>query len=183
MSLLPVKQKSCPRRNENLSSTFILSKHATLRMAQRNISLRDLEYVLKHGEHIYRTGVAIYILRKRDILQRDRKTSKITRLEGTVVLTGFLQDGTREIITIYRNKSAHKEIRSKAKYDKRSRYRTNRDLSLNEWLLLAESIASLVNGQRNDAQKGQPVHKMDIDPKTRGGILFENGESRGNSLW
>ena len=101
-------------------------------MAQRNISLRDLEYVLKHGEHIYRTGVAIYILRKRDILQRDRKTSKITRLEGTVVLTGFLQDGTREIITIYRNKSAHKEIRSKAKYDKRSRYRTNRDLSLNE---------------------------------------------------
>jgi len=101
-------------------------------MAQRNISLSDLEYVLEHGERIYKTGIAIYILRKRDIPQRDRKTSKITRLEGTVVLTGFLQDGTQEIITIYRNKSARKGIRSKTKYDKRSRDRTNRNLSLNE---------------------------------------------------
>lgn len=104
-------------------STLTISKHAILRMAQRNISLSDLEYVLAHGERIYRTGITIYLLRKRDILPGDRKRSTITRLEGTVVLVGFKPNGTLEVITIYRNKSAFKVIRSKAKYDKRIRYR------------------------------------------------------------
>ena len=108
---------------KNSRSTFALSKHAILRMAQRNVSLSDLEYVLEHGERIYRTGITIYILRKRDIPQSDRKRSAITRLEGTVVLTGFRPDCRWEVITIYRNKSARKEIRSKAKYDRRSRFR------------------------------------------------------------
>jgi len=110
---------------ENSRSTFALTKHAILRMAQRNVSLCDLEYVLEHGERIYKTGITIYVLRKRDIPQSDRKSSTITRLEGTVVLAGFLWDGRPEIITIYRNKSACKAIRSKEKYD-RSRYRTTR---------------------------------------------------------
>jgi hypothetical protein len=107
---------------ENSRSTFALSKHAILRMAQRNVSLSDLEYVLEHGERIYRTGITIYVLRKRDIPQSDRKKSAITRLEGTVVLTGFTQNGNLEVITIYRNKNARKDIRSKAKYDRRSRF-------------------------------------------------------------
>jgi hypothetical protein len=96
-------------------------------MAQRNISLSDLEYVLDHGERIYKTGVPIYVLRKRDIMQSDRKNSEITRLEGTVVLSEHWQDGTLEIITIFRNKGAFKAIRGKAKYDKSSRYRTIRN--------------------------------------------------------
>ncbi len=108
--------------------TFSLSQHAVLRMAQRNVSLDDLEYVLEHGERIYKTGITIYVLRKRDIPQSDRKKSEITRLEGTVVLTGFSQDGILEIITIYRNKSAFKELRGKAKYDNRKKYRTHRNL-------------------------------------------------------
>jgi hypothetical protein len=87
-------------------------------MAQRNVSLSDLEYVLEHGERIYRTGITIYVLRKRDILQSDRRSSTITRLEGTNVLTDFTHDGRLGIITIYRNKSACKAIRSKAKYNK-----------------------------------------------------------------
>lgn len=110
--------------NEILRSTLAISKHAILRMAQRNISVSDLEYVLEHGERINRTGVTIYALRKRDILQSDRKRSTITRLEGTVVLTGLRRDGRLEVITIYRNKSAFKVIRSKAKYDRRNRYRS-----------------------------------------------------------
>lgn len=108
--------------------TFNLTKHAVLRMAQRNISLRDLEYVLEHGERVYKTGVTIYVLRKRDILQDDLKKSQITRLEGTVVLTGFSQEGDLEIITMYRDKSASRTIRCKEKYDHRRRYRLNRNL-------------------------------------------------------
>jgi hypothetical protein len=99
-------------------------------MAQRNISLGDLEYVLEHGERVHKTGVTIYILRKRDILQNDRKKSEITRLEGTVVLTGFSQDGNLEIITTYRNKSAFRMLRCKEKHDHRRKYRTNRNLPL-----------------------------------------------------
>ena len=96
-------------------------------MAQRNVSRNDVEYVLEHGERINTTGIMVYILRKRDIPQDDRNKSEITRLEGTVVLTGFTQDGNLEIITAYRNKSALKAFRCKAKYDNRKRYRTNRN--------------------------------------------------------
>jgi hypothetical protein len=80
-------------------SMINLSQHAVLRMAQRNISLCDLEYVLEHGERIHKTGVTIYVLRKRDILQNDRKKSEIMRLEGTVVLTGFSQDGNHHHVS------------------------------------------------------------------------------------
>jgi len=115
-----------------LFSTLNLTKHAVLRMAQRNFSPQDLEYVLEHGERINTTGVTGYILRKRDIPQSDRNKSEVTRLEGTVILTGFSQDGHLEIITAYRNKSAFKELRSKPRYDGRKKYRTDRDLSLAE---------------------------------------------------
>jgi hypothetical protein len=107
-----------------------LSHHAILRMAQRNISLGDLEYVLEHGERVHKTGVAIYVLRKRDIPECDRKRSEVTRLEGTVVLADFSADGNLHIITMYRNKSAFRTIRCKVKYDIRRKYRTNRNLPL-----------------------------------------------------
>jgi hypothetical protein len=90
-------------------------------MAQRNLSLGDLEYVLEHGERVHKTGVTIYILRKRDILQKDRKKSEITRLEGTIVLTGFSQNGNLKVITMYRNKSAFRSVRCKEKYDCRKK--------------------------------------------------------------
>jgi hypothetical protein len=111
-------------------SILNLSQHAILRMAQRNISLGDLEYVLEHGERVHKTGVAIYILRKRDIPQSDRRMAEITRLEGTVVLTSFSENGNLQIITMYRNKSAFRTIRCKAKYDNKKRYRTNRNFPL-----------------------------------------------------
>jgi len=96
-------------------------------MAQRNVSRADLEYVLEHGKRINTTGIAVYLLRKRDIPHEDCNKSEITRLEGTVVLTGFTQNGDLEIITAYRNKNAFKAFRCKVKYDKRKRYRTNRN--------------------------------------------------------
>jgi len=107
-----------------------LTQHAVLRMAQRNISIRDLEYVLEHGERVYKTGVTIYALRKRDILQNDRRNSDITRLEGTVVLTGFSQDGRLEIITMYRNKCAFQMFRYKEKYDIRRKHRKSRNFPI-----------------------------------------------------
>ena len=115
---------------DKLISILNLTKHAILRMAQRNISLVDLEYILEHGERLHKTGVTIYILRKRDILQSDRKKSEITRLEGTIVLTGFSQGENLEVITMYRNKSAFRALRCKEKYDNRRKDGTNRKLPL-----------------------------------------------------
>lgn len=105
-------------------STFSLTKHAAVRIAQRNISLLDLEYILEHGERIYKTGVSMYILRKIDIPPGDANKSHITRLEGTVLLVGFSQNGDLEIITAYRNRNALKTLRRKSKYDNRGEYRT-----------------------------------------------------------
>jgi hypothetical protein len=115
-----------PAGTETTRPAIAISKHAGLRMAQRNISLHDLEYVLEHGKRINRTGITIYILRRRDIRESDRRISEITRLEGTVVLTGFTKDHRLEIITIYRNKAAFRGLLCKAKYDRRIRYRTSR---------------------------------------------------------
>ena len=127
---IPGSGKSRMKGVDKLISLLNLTQHAVLRMAQRNISLDDLEYVLEHGERVHKTGVTIYILRKRDIPQNDRKKSEITRLEGTVVLTGFSQDGNLEVITMYRNKSAFRTLRCKEKYDYRRKYHLNQNLSL-----------------------------------------------------
>ena len=109
-------------------SMLNLSQHAVLRMAQRNISLDDLEYVLEHGERVHKTGVAFFILRKRDIPRADRKRSEIMRLEGTVVLISSMEDGKPEIITTYRNKGAIRTLRRKAKYDIRRKDRRSWNL-------------------------------------------------------
>ena len=94
-------------------------------MAQRNVSLDDLEYVIEHGKRINTTGITVYMLRKRDIPDDDRNRSKVTRLEGTAVLTTITKKGDLKIITAYRNKGVFKAFRCKAKYDIRKRYQTN----------------------------------------------------------
>ena len=125
-----INSDDATRSGDQMASMLHLSQHAVLRMAQRNISLHDLEYVLEHGGRVHKTGVEFYILRKRDIPQDDRKRSEIMRLEGTVVLTSFMEDGNPEIITMYRNKGAFRSVRSKAKYDNRGKYRAHRNIPL-----------------------------------------------------
>ena len=123
-----VDRRSSPM--DKLPLNLKLSQHAVLRMAQRNISVDDLLYILERGERVHKTGITIYILRKRDILKNDLKKSEITRLEGTVVLTGFSQDGKLEVITMYRNRDGFRAVRYKAKYDNKRKYRKNRNLLL-----------------------------------------------------
>lgn len=77
-----------------------LSLHAQQRLAQRNLDQRAIDYVLKHGRLIRRTGVQFYVLGARDIPLQDGRRSSITRLIGTTILVS--RDGT--IITVYRNR-------------------------------------------------------------------------------
>ena len=81
-------------------------------MAQRNLSERDVEYVLKHGCRHYTGGVEFRFLRKRDIPAQDR--SSFARLEGTAVVVGSQSEA--DVITVWRNrKHGLRRIRHKAK--------------------------------------------------------------------
>ncbi len=99
-------------------------------MAQRNLSERDVEYVLKHGCRVYNGGVEFRFLRKRDIPRQDR--SEFGRLEGTAVVMrnhapnaewSVVQDealvsnqNESDVITVWRNrKHGLRRIRHKAK--------------------------------------------------------------------
>lgn len=86
---------------------FNLSQHARERIARRNLSAEDLEYVLQHGHRLRVTGVRIYHLRRRDIPYSDQRVSRVSQLEGTTILVS--RDNT--VITAYRNREClHREL-------------------------------------------------------------------------
>lgn len=87
------------------------SEHAITRMAQRNLSRQDIEYVYEHGQRIWSGGVQHRFLRHNDIPDGDRKRKH--RLEGTVIL---LDKSGKTVITAYRNRRGLKNIRQKQKW-------------------------------------------------------------------
>ena len=87
------------------------SEHARVRMAQRKLSVTDVEYVVNHGTRYHNAGCLFRFLGKRNISDKEKE-----RLEGSVVLLD--SDTETVVITVYRNRSeAAKDIRRKAKYD------------------------------------------------------------------
>lgn len=87
------------------------SRHASRRAAQRNLT-GAAEYIVTWGRLIHRTGVAYYFLGRRDIPAQHRHLPQIARLEGSVALLS--PDG--EVITLYRNVGALRDIQRKMKY-------------------------------------------------------------------
>lgn len=86
------------------------SEHAQVRMAQRKLSVTDVEYVVNHGIRYHSAGCLFRFLGKRNILDKGKE-----RLEGSVVLLD--SDTETVVITVYRNRSeAAKDIRCKTKY-------------------------------------------------------------------
>ena len=90
------------------------SGHALRRMAQRNFSFDEVNYIIRHGRRIRRTGIIFCFLGGKDIPDEDRKRDEYTRLEGSTVLM-HVNHGTISVITVYQNKSALKTIRRKIK--------------------------------------------------------------------
>ncbi|MDL1897266.1 DUF4258 domain-containing protein [Anaerolineae bacterium CFX7] len=89
------------------------TQHALKRMAQRNLSESDVEYVLTHGCREFRGGVEFRYLRKRDIPRADQ--TQYARLEGTAIVVGSASD-VEDIITVWRNrKHGLRHIRQKSK--------------------------------------------------------------------
>ncbi len=78
---------------------YVLTHHAEQRMAQRNISLGDVYFVLEFGQKLHRAGAVFFHLGKCDIPSTQRRQSE--RLEGTVVV---LSRDMPVILTVYRNR-------------------------------------------------------------------------------
>ena len=92
-----------------------VSLHASQRLAQRNLSSRDIEYVLSHGRQI-RNGKALFIcLGRRDIPSADLRESRLTRLEGTVLVLDPMTGS--HLTTAYRNRrSGIRDVKRKQKH-------------------------------------------------------------------
>ncbi len=75
------------------------SAHGLERMARRNLSPTDVEFVRRFGRQQHVTGSIIRFLAARDIPGEYRRTD-LARLEGTVLVESV--DGV--LITVYRNR-------------------------------------------------------------------------------
>jgi hypothetical protein len=91
-----------------LIGKYKVSRHAMLRMAQRNLDLGDIAIVLKYAKAVYRTGVKFFFLRSKDLPQGHERQLK--RLVGTVVVVA-----DECISTVYRNSRALHKIARKSK--------------------------------------------------------------------
>ena len=87
------------------------TEHAQQRMAQRGISMGDVEYVFEHGHCVRAAGAQHRVLRQIDIPKSD--TREKDRLNGTVVT---LDKKGNTVITVYRNHNAPKALRTKPKW-------------------------------------------------------------------
>lgn len=86
------------------------SKHSITRMAHRNLSLNDVDYVVSNGKQFFGGGLETYYLRQRDLPASDRRKDTFSKLVGTAVLIS--NDGT--VVTTWRNKrTGLKKIRRK----------------------------------------------------------------------
>ncbi len=94
-----------------LSTYARLSRHATQRGAQSNLSARDLELVRRYGVLEHRTGVRFYFVRRREAERYRSVEPRLPVLQGVVLVMS--NDGV--IITIYRNRRALRDIRRKTK--------------------------------------------------------------------
>jgi hypothetical protein len=86
--------------NKHLGITF--THHARLRMAQRNVSLAQIWFILGHGHRCHRAGVVLVHLRRKDIPADDLANSQISCLEGTTVVLN--RKGTA-VMTVWRNRN------------------------------------------------------------------------------
>ena len=91
-----------------------MSAHASRRLAQRNLTSDDVQYVYAHGR-VHHNGKATFIhLGLRDIPVEDRRDDRFRRLEGTVLVL----DPTTgcHLTTAYRNRQrGSRDIRRKLK--------------------------------------------------------------------
>ena len=89
---------------------YALSKHAALRMAQRNLEVDDVSTVLRFGRREHSAGAEFFFLGERDLPIGSER--KLARLIGSVVVV--IKE--KIIATVYRNRQAISKIKRKPKH-------------------------------------------------------------------
>lgn len=88
-----------------------LTAHARQRMAQRNLSCKDIMYTIEHGRIIHRAGAEFVHLGRNDIPDEDRARASVARLEGVTLVMSVTEP---IILTVWRNRGRGlRHIRSK----------------------------------------------------------------------
>ncbi len=98
-----------------MQTRLVFSEHAITRMAQRRLSVPEVEYVVDHGRRYYSGGILHCFLGRRDIPRNDCRNDRFAKLEGATVLLDPVSAET--VITVYRNRAAPKKINRKTKYN------------------------------------------------------------------
>jgi hypothetical protein len=91
-----------------------ITNHARLRMAQRNVSLAQLSFILEHGQEVHCAGAVLITLRRKDIPEELQTQNEFTRLEGVTVV---LSREESVVMTVWRNRrQGLRHIRDKPRY-------------------------------------------------------------------
>jgi hypothetical protein len=91
--------------------------HAQQRMAQRNLSAAEIEYVLLYGQSWHKAGAIIVYLRRKDLPSSDQLDQRWQQLIGTTVVMSTISE--RVVLTAYRNRrSGLRQIKRKPDYDR-----------------------------------------------------------------
>lgn len=85
--------------HQPVSPSLAITKHAQQRMAQRNLSDNEVQFIINHSRPSYTAGAVFFVLRKKDIPRELRHDSAIARLEGATVVASR---DNGDIITVYR---------------------------------------------------------------------------------
>lgn len=81
--------------------SIFFTKHALKRMAQRNVSAKQISFILGYGKEIHSAGARLVHLRCKDIPESFRKTDKFARLEGVTVVLSITDP---VVMTVWRNR-------------------------------------------------------------------------------
>lgn len=77
------------------------TRHAQQRMAQRNLSAPEIEYVLLYGQSWHKAGAIMVHLRRKDLPASDQFDQRRQQLVGTTIV--MTTTGERVVLTAYRN--------------------------------------------------------------------------------
>ncbi|MCA9943104.1 MAG: DUF4258 domain-containing protein [Ardenticatenaceae bacterium] len=81
--------------------SIIFTKHALKRMAQRNVSAKQISFILGYGKEIHCAGARLVHLRRKDIPNSFRKADNFARLEGVTVVLSITDP---VVMTVWRNR-------------------------------------------------------------------------------
>lgn len=91
---------------------YQFSLHACVRSNQRSISYGDCMKAILYGRKFHATGVVFHFIGQKELNDCIMLCGDKEHLNGLVVITDCLN---HDIITVYKNKNALKEIHKKSK--------------------------------------------------------------------